>query len=115
MARQRDSSQPDTSPHPLVQHQADPGQAGPAPPAGAVASEEFPAVGTQAWGRMNQRRAELIRKKNREGLTEAERQEYDRLQALSHAALEKAYPRPALDTEGLARPRENLRTESEKE
>src|SRR4051812_16458349 len=33
------------------------------------AGADFPAVDTPEWGRMNQRRAELIRKKNRKGLS----------------------------------------------
>jgi hypothetical protein len=66
--------------------------------AASVVPDRFPAVGTPEWGRMNRRRAELIRKKNRLGLTEDEREEYDRLQRLSHAALEEAFPRPKLTT-----------------
>jgi hypothetical protein len=53
---------------------------------GAVA--DFPALGTPEWSRMNQRRAELIRKKNRQGLSPDEQVEYERLQRLSHEALE---------------------------
>lgn len=79
----------------------------------AIAELGFPAVGTEAWGQMNRRRAELIHKKNREGLTEAEREEFEQLQRLSHAALERAYPRPPLDTGTLARLEESLHAASE--
>jgi hypothetical protein len=60
-------------------------------------SDDFPAVGTPEWGRMNQRRAELIRKMNRQGLSPDEQVEYERLQRLSHEALEACFPRPPLD------------------
>lgn len=61
----------------------------------------FPAVGTPEWGRMNQRRAELIRKKVRGELTEAERREYEWLQRRSLEALDAAHPRtPAGDPAG---------------
>jgi hypothetical protein len=53
----------------------------------------FPQVGTAEWGRMNQRRAELIRKHIRGELTEAERQEYETLQRSSLAAAEASFPR----------------------
>jgi hypothetical protein len=55
--------------------------------------EPFPAVGTPEWGRMNQRRAELIQKKVRGELTEAERQQYEWLQRKSLEALDAAHPR----------------------
>jgi hypothetical protein len=64
---------------------------------------EFPAVGTPEWGRMNQRRAELIRKKNRKGLSSAEQIEYERLQRLSHDALETQFPRPSFTSESDGR------------
>lgn len=60
---------------------------------------DFPAVGTPEWGRMNQRRAELIRKKNRQGLSSDEQVEYERLQRLSHEALETRFPRPSLHSD----------------
>jgi hypothetical protein len=53
----------------------------------------FPQVGTPEWGRMNQRRAELIRKSLRGELSEGERQEYETLQRLSLAAVEATFPR----------------------
>jgi hypothetical protein len=59
----------------------------------AEADEPFPTVGTPEWGRMNQRRAELIRKKVRAELTEAERQQYEWLQRKSLEALDAAHPR----------------------
>ena len=53
----------------------------------------FPAVGTAEWGQMNQRRAELICKKVRGELTEAERRQYEWLQRKSLEALDVAHPR----------------------
>jgi hypothetical protein len=62
-------------------------------------SDDFPAIDTPEWGRMNQRRAELIRKKNRQGLAPDEQIEYERLQRLSHEALEAQFPRPPLNAD----------------
>lgn len=63
----------------------------------------FPQVGTDAWGQMNKRRAELIRKKNRGILTPSELSEYEELQQLSQAALERAFPAPSQMEEKLER------------
>jgi hypothetical protein len=60
---------------------------------------EFPEVGTEAWGRMNRRRAELIRKKVRGELPEEEREEYEALQRGSLEKLERAFPRRVEDKE----------------
>jgi hypothetical protein len=60
---------------------------------------DFPAPGTPEWGRMNQRRAELIHKRNLQGLSPDEQVEYERLQQLSHEALETAFPRPSFPTD----------------
>jgi hypothetical protein len=71
----------------------------------AVRSEEkdvdndFPVPGTPEWGRMNRRRGELIRKKNRQGLSPDELTEYERLQRLSHETLEAQFPRPSSSSE----------------
>ena len=54
----------------------------------------FPPVGTPEWGQMNRRRAELIRKKLRGELNDAERGEYERLQRRSLEALDAAFPLP---------------------
>jgi DNA-directed RNA polymerase specialized sigma24 family protein len=75
----------------------------------AQPSEEIPIVGTEAWGRMNRRRVELIHKKNRQGLTDQERSEFERLQGLCHAALVKAFPRRDTIQEDLDRLRDHLR------
>jgi hypothetical protein len=77
------------------------------------ANDDFPQVRTEEWGAMNRRRAELIRKKNREGLTPEENTEYQRLQQLSRAELERAFPAPSLDKEGLDRLEAQLKTASE--
>jgi hypothetical protein len=52
----------------------------------------FPRVGTGQWGRMNRRRAELIRKNIRGELSEQERKEYETLQRLSLAAVDASFP-----------------------
>jgi hypothetical protein len=70
----------------------------PAPPA------DFPRVGTPEWGRMNRRRAELIRKEIAGTLTPDERQEYELLQRESLAALDGAFPRPAPTCAGAEAP-----------
>lgn len=62
---------------------------------------------------MNRRRANLIRKKNRQGLTAQELEEFERLQHASHAALEAAFPRPSVDEDSLRQLRQNLQTEAE--
>jgi hypothetical protein len=56
--------------------------------------EDSITVGTPEWDKLTNRRAELIQKKNREGLNEDERTEYERLQQLSLAAVAHAFPRP---------------------
>jgi hypothetical protein len=68
-----------------------------------------PAIGSEAWGQMNQRRAELIRKKNRQGLTPEEQGEYERLQSRSRAALQAAFPSPSADDERLDKLEARLR------
>ncbi len=80
----------------------------PDPLATAVADDAFPAVGTREWGLMNQRRAALIRKKNRQGLTADENGEFERLQHLCFSALEQSTPGPIIDEDGLRRLRESL-------
>ncbi len=74
----------------------------------------FPAVNTAAWGLMNRRRVELIRKKNRHGLTDAEQIEFDRLQRLTFEALDEAFPRPDPNVGELILLREKLRAEVER-
>lgn len=64
---------------------------------------EFPAIGTEEWGIMNRRRAELIRKKNRQALTPEELSEYESLQRQSQAALEQCFPAPPGNGERLDR------------
>jgi GNAT superfamily N-acetyltransferase len=82
-------------------------------PAVAGGRAEFPAVGTERWGIMNRKRAELIRKKNRQGLTPEEQREYERLQRLSQAALEQAFPPPPAEEERLKQLEARLRTAPE--
>jgi hypothetical protein len=73
----------------------------------AVAEAE-PSPGTKEWGLMNRRRSELIRKKNRGGLSAEEQQEFARLQRLCFSKLEELSPGPRVDEEGLRRLREGL-------
>ena len=61
-------------------------------------SAEFPTIGTPEWGRMNRRRAELIRKKLRGQLTEDEHRQYEWLQRRSLEALNAACPLPGPQT-----------------
>ena len=58
---------------------------------------------------MNERRAALILKDLDEGLTEAERKEYDHLQRISLASAAQAFPRSNLNFMELVRLREELR------
>jgi hypothetical protein len=74
-------------------HNADPLPPADTPPPAAPLAV---VVGTPEWDRVNGRRHELIRKDIYEGgLTDAERAEHDRLEAICGAALEKAFPAPA--------------------
>jgi hypothetical protein len=57
------------------------------------------AVGTSEWDTLTDRRAELIHKKNREGLNEDEWTEYERLQQISRTTLARAFPQPNLGSE----------------
>ena len=59
-------------------------------------------VGSDRWHQLNKRRGELILKKNRGGLTELERAEYEHLQQLCGEAIERAFPRPKLSPDQLA-------------
>ena len=105
---------PDPSASGLVAARSSPPDSTPSESSVVVTSfdeSNFPAVNTAAWGLMNQRRAELIRKKHRHGLTDAEQIEYDRLQRLTFEALERAFPRPDPNVDDLIRLREKLRAE----
>ena len=82
-------------------------------PAAPVTADDFPEPGTEAWAVMNRKRAELIRKKNRAGLAPDEQAEYERLQRLSQAALERAFPAPTVGDEELARIKARLESSSE--
>ena len=65
--------------------------------------DAFPDVGTEEWGLMNRRRSELIRKKNRQGLTADERVEFERLQRLCFDAVEGTFSHPVVDEDDLKR------------
>jgi hypothetical protein len=74
----------------------------------ALAEYEHRLLSGQGWDAMNRRRAELIVKKSRGVLTEQERAEFERLQQISHAALERQFPRPRLTPEELAEVKKTL-------
>jgi hypothetical protein len=76
-------------------------------PATVDVADSSPAVGTERWGLMNRRRSELIRKKNRQGLTADERAEFERLQRLCLSAIREKFPPPVADEDGLKRLRES--------
>src|SRR5262245_56319533 len=84
------------------------GSGDPDTPATAEVDDSFPAIGTEEWGLMNRRRSELIRKKNRQGLTAEERAEFERLQHFCFSAIEERFPPPVIDEDGLKRLRESL-------
>ena len=71
------------------------------PGSNGVPLDDFPQVGTDAWGQMNRQRAELIRKKLRGEFSAEEQRLYDTLQCRSLEALERAFP-PANDEESPA-------------
>jgi GNAT superfamily N-acetyltransferase len=93
------------------------GQASPAvaQPAAAESRADFPAVGTEAWGIMNCRRAELIRRKVRGGLSDGEEQELEQLQRETLAAVDRAFPRPPVDLRSVAELEERLKVGREQE
>jgi predicted transcriptional regulator len=74
----------------------------------ALADYERRLLSGEGWDAMNRRRAELIAKKSREALTEEERAEFERLQRISHEALERQFPRPRLTPEELAEVKKTL-------
>jgi hypothetical protein len=49
----------------------------------------------------NARRIALIKKKNREGLSPAELEEFEKLQQACYTYMDARFPRPAVDLEGL--------------
>jgi GNAT superfamily N-acetyltransferase len=59
-------------------------------------------VGNPEWARVTERRAELIYKKNRGGLEPREKDEFDRLQRISRAAVGRAFSPPPTEAGGLA-------------
>ncbi len=76
----------------------------------ASVRDDSPAVNSPEWDAMNERRAELILRDLDQGLTAAEREEYERLQRISLASAARAFPGPRPDLEELARLQEELRT-----
>ncbi len=73
----------------------------------AVCDLDFPWPGTPEWGLMTRRRAELIHKRNvlaasMTDLDPVEEAEYQRLQQLTSARLEEAFPTPTELADKLA-------------
>jgi hypothetical protein len=81
--------------------QTDAGTNGTTPPS-------FPVPGTPEWGRMNQRRAELIDKQVDSSLTAAEQAELKELQRQTREAIDKTHPLPPPDLAALRRLEEEL-------
>jgi hypothetical protein len=79
--------------------------------ASAIRSEGGDGAEEESWSRMNRRRAELIFKKNRRHLNDAERSELERLQALSRSRMQLAFPGPTLIDERLETIEEHLRSD----
>jgi hypothetical protein len=80
------------------------------PSSAPVASgESFPRPDTPEWGRMNQRRAELIRKKVCSSLTAEESKEYEYLQKMSCAVIDALHPLPPSNLADLQKLEAELR------
>ena len=73
--------------------------------------EIAPPLDSDEWLDMNDRRIWLINKKIRKGLTDEEEREFEHLQKICHDAVEKAFPRPRVDLEGLLRLEREMRAE----
>jgi hypothetical protein len=73
-----------------------------------TAPSAFPVPGTPEWGRMNQRRAELIDKQVCSSLTAAEEAELEELQRKTREAVDRAHPLPPSDLATLRRLEEEL-------
>src|SRR5262245_46887613 len=67
----------------------------------ALADYEHRLLSEDDWDALIRRRAELIAKKACEGLSGEERAEFERLQRISHEAMERHFPRPRLTPEEL--------------
>ncbi len=74
----------------------------------ALADYERRLLSGEGWDAMNRRRAALIAKKSCEALTEEERAEFERLQRMSHEAMERHFPRPRLTPAELAEVKKTL-------
>lgn len=72
-----------------------------------------PAVNSEEWIRMNNRRADLIDKKHLQGLSESESLELDHLQKISFNAVDQAFPMSEVDLEALRRLAARSRSETE--
>ncbi len=73
----------------------------------AMANISFPDIATEERSVMHRHRAELIRKKNQQGLTDDEWAEFERLQILCFSTLDGSFPPAVIDEDSLERPRES--------
>jgi len=71
----------------------------------------LPKVGTEAWDALNQRRAELIDKDLLGNLKDSEREELEDLERICGNAVDKTFPLPPADLDGLIQLRDQLRRE----
>ena len=71
----------------------------------------IPEIGTEAWDALNGRRIDLIHEDICGKLDHAEREELEKLERICQKALDKAFPLPEVDLEGLIRLRDQLRAE----
>jgi predicted phage gp36 major capsid-like protein len=61
-----------------------------------TAESALATLNSPEWAAQNHRRAELIHKKNRDGLTDAERVEFEELQTMARELVETAHPLPEI-------------------
>jgi hypothetical protein len=71
--------------------------------------QSFPTPFDPQWSHFNRRRAQLIRRKVRSGLSAAEEEELSYLQKETLAAVEKAFPRPPVNIRLIASIEERLK------
>jgi hypothetical protein len=79
----------------------------------AASPVELPELGTESFGTLNRRRAELIRKDVSRKLEGPEREELEQLERLCGAAVDHAFPLPPVDLDSLIQLRDSLRAEKQ--
>jgi hypothetical protein len=81
----------------------------------ATGAQRFPMPSDPQWSHFNQRRARLIRRQVRSGLSRVEEEELIYLQRETLAAVERAFPRPPVNLRLLASLEERLGNGTEME